>query len=136
MTRFFGANPAKGERRVYVFTKPLLTLANNIALKRGYNRALRPEVLALAPEDSQWMVELALPHEHAAGKPVEMHMRCGIYPLRSVPGDATRLEIDRDEMMLFVDTDMDVFEMLPYSRPVESSEPRETEPAAAPKTEV
>lgn len=136
MTKFLGTAPPAKEKRVYVFTKPLLTLANNIALKKGYNRALRAEVLKLAPEDSQWMVELVLPHEHAAGKLVDQHMRCGIYPLQKVPGDDTKLQIDRSETMLFIDTDMDVFEMLPYSHPVASS----TKPASADesgaKTEV
>lgn len=136
MTKFLGGSPASSEKRVYVFTKSLLTLANNIALKRGYNRALRPEILKLAPEDSQWMVELVLPHEHAAGKLVDLHMRCGIYPLHKVPGDDTKLQIDRSEMMLFIDTDTDVFEMLPYSRPVERSDAPVAADATGDKTEV
>ena len=127
MTRFLGASPPSAERRVYIFTKSLLKLANSIALKRGYNRAIRPEVIAMAPDDSMWAVELALPHDHAAGKPVNMHMRCGLVPLRKIDDDESKLQIDRSEGMMFVDTDMDVFEMLPYSRPTGDGSAETTE---------
>lgn len=104
------------ERRVHIFTKPLLTLANSIALKRGYNRAIEPEHIKQQPDNTLWAVVIALPHEHAAGKPVDTHIRCGIRPLTQV--DENSMKIDSSDLMLFVDTDMDVFGMLPYSVPV------------------
>lgn len=105
------------EKRVYIFTKPLLTLANNIAIKRGYNRAIQPEYIKQQKDGSLWAVVISLLHEHAAGKPVAPHMRCGIYPLTQV--DENTMRIEKTDM-LFVDTDMDVFDMLPYSVPTKN----------------
>lgn len=89
-------------KTIPVFTKKTLTLANNIAIRRGYNRAIVEDYIAKMPEETKWAVTFYMLHEHAAGKPVDPHVRCMIQ----------QLFVD-DSPTLFVDTDMTVFEMLP-----------------------
>jgi hypothetical protein len=85
-----------------VFNKVLLRLANQIAIRRGYNRAIVEEYIEKQPEDAAWAVVFHMPHEHAAGKPVATHMRCMLQQL-FVPNPPT----------LFVDTDWDLFNEVP-----------------------
>lgn len=85
-----------------VFDKSMLTLANKIAIRRGYNRAIIEEHIAEQPNNAFWAVMLNIPHEHAAGKPVNMHMRCMIRQL-----------FVENAPTLFVDTDLALFEELP-----------------------
>lgn len=85
-----------------VFDKTLLRMANKIAIKRGYNRAIVEEYIEKQPSDAIWVVTLSLLHEHAAGKAVDPHVRCMIRQL-----------FTEDAPTLFVDTDMELFERLP-----------------------
>jgi len=81
-----------------VLTKHQLIDANNWAIKRGYNRALQPEPLqeyldAIADE-TKFPIVFSTPHEHAAGKAVEEHMRCRI--VFDGQGSAALLDMDLD----------------------------------------
>lgn len=94
-----------------IFNKQNLTLANNFALKLGYNRALYADKLAEAPEDSIWGVTFNMIHEHKAGKLTDPHVRCMMYPLVYVGEDKMRL--DTSATPLFVDVIPEIFEKLP-----------------------
>ena len=58
------------------FTKENLIEANNIAIKRGYNRSLTRDITSL--NDVLYPVVFSMLHEHAAGVKVDPHMRCVI----------------------------------------------------------
>jgi hypothetical protein len=87
---------------IKVFDKKSLKLANNIAIKRGYNRAIVEEHINSQPEDAHWAVMFWMPHEHAAGRQVDTHIRCMLRQL-----------FIENSPTLFVDTDASLFEMLP-----------------------
>jgi len=96
------------------FTKETLEKANNRAIAKNYNRALDPEFVANLPEDLNFPVIFTLTHEHAAGKPVEPHMRCHVMTGASLFGPFTNV---------FVDVEMGMYEMLP-----DAESPAEDEP--------
>lgn len=60
------------------FTKGTLREANLIAIRRNYNRQLEPAFIESLPDDKLFPAFFVLPHEHAAGKKIEMHYRCWI----------------------------------------------------------
>jgi hypothetical protein len=102
-----------------VFDKAALQLANKIAIKRGYNRAIVEDYIAGRPDNSHWVVTFHMLHEHAAGKPVDPHVRCMIQQL-----------FVENPPTLFVDTDMSLFELLPeISTENEEGKPAEKESA-------
>lgn len=94
-----------------IFNKENLTLANNFALKLGYNRALYADKLEAMPEDSLWGVTFTMLHEHKAGKPTDPHVRCMLHQLVNVGDDKWRL--NKDSPPLFVDVIPEIFEKLP-----------------------
>jgi len=106
-----------------VFDKANLTIANNLAIKLGYNRALKPELLATVPEDSLWAVVFNMPHNHKAGKLTDPHIRCMLYPFEPIPGKPNRWRVNKEGIPLFVDTVLEVFERLPETEtaPAEAS---------------
>lgn len=56
------------------FTKENLIEANDIAIKRGYNRSLTKDIASVS--DGFYPVVYSMLHEHAAGLKVDPHMRC------------------------------------------------------------
>lgn len=58
-----------------VFTKDILKSVNTMALVRGYNRAVQEEFLDTLP-DQLYVPFIELLHEHKAGQPCELHVRC------------------------------------------------------------
>jgi hypothetical protein len=81
------------------FTKPELLKANLLAIGRGYNRILTPELLAELPEDFIFPVSFSMIHEHAAGNSVDPHMRCIIITGHNCKG-------------VFLDCDMSIFKQI------------------------
>jgi hypothetical protein len=81
------------------FTKPELLKANLLAINRGYNRTLSPELLAELPEDFIFPVSFSMIHEHAAGNSVDPHMRCIIITGHNCKG-------------VFLDCDMSIFKQI------------------------
>jgi len=51
---------------------------NSTAKKRGYNRVLEPTYFAKLPEDTEFVVNVEMIHEHAMGKKVAPHLRCRV----------------------------------------------------------
>jgi hypothetical protein len=90
--------------QVKYFTKRLLQLTNELAIARNYNRAIDPEFVAALPEDLNFPVVFQMVHEHAAGKPIEPHMRCRVMTGQSLTGPFTDV---------FVDVEMAVYDILP-----------------------
>ena len=96
-----------------IFDKALLTLANDVAIKLGYNRAIEPEYLNATPSDSFWAVVFSMPHEHKAGQPTDPHVRCMLRSLETVPGTNDRWRINDTAPTLFVDTVPEIFDRVP-----------------------
>jgi len=103
-----------------IFDKADLTLANNLALKLGYNRAIEPEYLKATPDDSLWAVTFNMIHEHKAGQPTEPHIRCMLYPFEPIAGRPNTWKVNKNMAPLFVDTVTEVFERLPETGKVEA----------------
>lgn len=82
------------------FTQEQIIRASEIAEQRGYNRQLNTEMLVrhTKPTD-RFPVWFAMPHEHAAGVRVPMHVRCIV----RIPGGGQHQ----------IDTDVDLFNQLP-----------------------
>lgn len=99
-----------------IFDKATLKLANKIAIRRGYNRAIVEEHIDAQPENSFWAVTFQMLHEHAAGKAVDPHVRCMI----------RQLFVDNPPT-LFIDTDMAIFDDL---REISVEEKPAAEPVA------
>lgn len=57
------------------FTKALLLKANQIAIKRKYNRAAFEHVLKALPKDKLYPITFNMFHHHKGGRPTETHMR-------------------------------------------------------------
>jgi hypothetical protein len=64
-------------KTVRYFTKKHLIKANNIAIKRGYNRYLSKDFLDGLPDEFKYPLSFHFTHEHKAGKPCERHIRTG-----------------------------------------------------------
>ncbi|NBO19963.1 MAG: hypothetical protein EB060_11430 [Proteobacteria bacterium] len=90
-----------------VFDKALLTFANQMAIKLGYNRAIEPEYLKNTPDDQHWAVVFCMLHEHKAGKPTDPHVRCMLRPL--VKQEAGGYKVD-PAVSLMVDVVPEIFE--------------------------
>jgi|TARA_R110000787_G_scaffold11778_5_gene38656 hypothetical protein len=90
---------------------PLLLKAAATARKRNYNRQVTDEfVNKTVPEadpdhDFNYPIVKSFPHEHAQGKPVNMHMRCEILG----PWGPSEQPI----LSVLLDIDMDLFTKLP-----------------------
>ena len=84
--------------RLPVLTKKQLESANNWAIHMGYNRALEPKPLRnhlkKVDEDTKFPIIFSMPHNHAAGKEVEEHVRCEI--LLNGSGSKAFIDIDLD----------------------------------------
>lgn len=89
--------------KVKFATKKQLIQINKRAIANNYNRSIIPEYLENLPDKLVFPVTLSLLHEHAMGKPVEPHVRC-----QFTIGDANL----RDIQQIFIDVEMDLFEML------------------------
>ena len=87
------------DKYVY-FTKPQIENANNWAIEVGYNRALETKALAnyleTCPDDIKFPIIYSFVHDHAQGKKVDRHVRCGI-------------AMKPDGNISFVDIDLDFF---------------------------
>ena len=83
---------------VPVLTKQQLKDANNWAIEVGYNKALKPEPLEKyldsIDEDTRFPIIFSMSHNHAAGKPVEEHIRCEI--ILDNEGSKSLLDLDLD----------------------------------------
>jgi hypothetical protein len=81
-----------------VLTKQQLKDANAWAIEVGYNRAIEPgpllEYLDSLGEDIRFPITLSVPHNHAAGIPVEEHFRCQI--ILDGKGSSGMIDIDAD----------------------------------------
>jgi len=86
-----------------VMTKTKLREANEWAIKIGYNRAFQPEPLQKfldeADEDIRFPIVFSTLHEHAAGRPVDPHIRCKVI-------------LDGEGASGFIDLDADLFNSL------------------------
>jgi hypothetical protein len=60
---------------IQYFTKKLLTKANSVAVKRGYNRALRDEFISKLPDTLKFPVIYYSEHGHKGGMQCESHVR-------------------------------------------------------------
>jgi hypothetical protein len=63
-------------RKLKFFTWPQLHEAAHLAVERGYNRQLDLAQVDGLRHDGRFPITFTLPHEHANGQPVPMHMRC------------------------------------------------------------
>lgn len=57
------------------FTKANLIKANQIAIKRNYNRAVTEGFLENLPSHNLYPIVTSLVHSHKGGRPTEPHMR-------------------------------------------------------------
>ena len=89
----------KSYSHIPFFTKPELLKANLLAIGRGYNRFLDPEMIKELPEDFIFPVSFSMIHEHAAGNSVDPHMRCIIITGHNCKG-------------VFLDCDMSIFKQI------------------------
>ena len=101
-----------------IFDKANLTLANNLAIKLDYNRAIEPEYLKSTPDDSLWAVTFNMIHEHKAGQPTEPHIRCMLQDFEPIAGQPNMWKVNKNAPPLFVDCVTEVFERLPETAPV------------------
>ena len=84
---------------VPILTKNQLKEANAWAIEVGYNRAFDPKPF----------LTFSIPHNHAAGKPVEQHFRCKVI-------------LDGEGGSGMIDIDADLFERLERIHVPETSE--------------
>jgi hypothetical protein len=86
---------------IQYFTKNLLTKANAVAVKRGYNRALRDEFISKLPDTLKFPVIHYSEHGHKGGMQCESHVRVSV-----AVGD-------REKDIIFLDCDWSLFYALP-----------------------
>jgi hypothetical protein len=84
--------------------KKLLTKLNAAANHMNYNRQVVPEAIEKLPDDVIVAVSPIMIHEHAAGKPVDPHLRCSLQIVHPA-SDLFR--------GLFLDIPCELFERLP-----------------------
>lgn len=82
------------------FTKKTILEANDLAIKRNYNRQLDPAFVRNLRDDVVFPAFFVMPHEHANGVKVEMHYRCWV-------------SFDAEGTTGFIDCDSRIFESLP-----------------------
>lgn len=87
-----------------VFDTETLAKANRMAIERHYNRSLTDEFFEKADPKGIHVIHISMIHEHAEGKPVAPHMRCGIY---------AKLLDKMEPTEVWLDVDMDTYESLP-----------------------
>lgn len=84
--------------QVPVLTKKQLVNVNDWAIKIGYNRALERmalrTLLKKVDKDTRFPIVFSMPHNHAAGKEVEEHVRCEI--LLDDSGSKALIDMDKD----------------------------------------
>lgn len=86
------------------FTQAQLIKASKIAEQRGYNRQLNTAMLKRHTKVSDlFPITFSMPHEHAAGVKVPLHIRCVIL----IPGGGYHQ----------IDTDLDLFRNLAEESP-------------------
>lgn len=84
-------------------TKKQLVKANAIAIKRGYNRALREDFVAALSDGLLFPVIYYFVHSHKQGEPCEPHIRVVL----AVDGDGSKVVIDCDWNLFYqLDTAM------------------------------
>lgn len=88
-------------RHYKVFTKKQLEKANNLAVKRNYNRSVEKEFLNKLDDDALYPVTMSFVHEHAGGDRVNAHMRCWV-------GAIIGKQIEK----FFIDVDMKLYDSL------------------------
>lgn len=84
--------------------KQILSAINRRAIANNYNRAVQQEFIDKLPDDMNFPITFCMLHEHAAGKPVDAHVRCRIMTGESLTGPFHDV---------FVDVEMGMFDMLP-----------------------
>lgn len=80
-----------------VFSKGVLKSVNTMARVQGYNKVTDEKFLDGLP-DAFYVPKYVLPHEHKAGKPCELHVRC---------------VFDYNGDMFAIDVEMGCWDMLP-----------------------
>ena len=90
--------------KIKVCNKEILDKVNKRAIANNYNRAIQQKFIDSLPDDLNFPITMCLPHEHAAGKPVDTHMRCRIMTGESILGPFHDV---------YVDVEMGMFELLP-----------------------
>jgi hypothetical protein len=96
--------------KVKYCNKKLLAAINRRAIDNNYNRTVQEAYIATLPEDINFPVTFCMPHEHAAGKPVDQHMRCRIMTGKSLTGPFSDV---------WVDVEMGMFMLLPEAEVTE-----------------
>jgi hypothetical protein len=86
--------------------KTLLRKLGEEAGRRNYNRQLNMDAFDVIEDDEIFAISPIMIHEHAAGKPVEPHLRCSV---RSV-------NAKRDLGWLMLDVPMELFAVLPEAK--------------------
>ena len=86
--------------RIPYFTKALLAEANEIAIRRGYNRACDPGFIKLLPETLTMPIVSSMTHQHRHGEPCPPHKRVLFMFHPDCPSGA-------------IDCDMDLYKCLP-----------------------
>jgi putative restriction endonuclease len=81
------------------FNKDSLIEANRIAHKKNYNRSLDFKFVESLPDDKWFPIVMTLPHEHAMGVKVPLHMRCWVV-------------FDEKGHRAFIDIDMKLYKNL------------------------
>jgi hypothetical protein len=86
------------EDKLVYFTKPQIENANNWAIEVGYNRAIDPKALTnyleVCPDDMKFPIIYCMIHDHALGKKVDRHVRCGV--VMKPDGNISFVDIDLD----------------------------------------
>jgi len=67
-----------GPTKLKFFTYEQLVKATRIAIERDYNRQFDLDQIEDLPRDGRFPITFEMPHEHRAGEPVPMHMRCAV----------------------------------------------------------
>ena len=73
--------------------------ANNAARKNKYNRQLATKFIDTLPDDKWFPIFMTIPHEHAGGVKVALHMRCWV-------------AFDEKGTKAFIDVPMDLYDAL------------------------
>lgn len=100
-------------QNVRLANKPILRRLNELAAAANYNRQIVPEAIDSLPDTVMIALQPLIIHEHAAGKPVDPHLRCRVLAFDISP------ELPQEEQAqdlfagVFLDIAFDAFELLP-----------------------
>jgi len=86
------ASKERTTRRLKFFTHAQLKRAAQLAFERDYNRQLDLDQVDGLRHDGRFPITFTLPHEHANGESVPLHMRC----LAILDSEGTQGWIDTD----------------------------------------